>query len=218
MSAEKVVSKVRYLRKKYGENKKLNDALSRVIWYSFDIVYFNTNYMTAYQNNINDYMTNYRIYKSCEKIINTPFMSPYMLTLTLDDDALLLSQRTLTDYIKTYTQKVCFDGYIFADYGAKNGRKHYHIIMTTFPDNVYKNAKGFLRLPIDWGYGFYNLTPITNYNSIRYAKKAFTYAKKANGERWKMRKSSKYIYPLKMQPYMNKNREGLLTDIPENFF
>lgn len=143
--------KIRYLvkklRYKYKEDPIKNAMLDRIYWYSYPIVYPN--------HEVEDRVISRAIDRRKEKKkrvnhIIADMVKSYdelhFVTLTFNDDSLAtLSERTRHRYAQQWLNDNCKDYFANVDYGAKNGREHFHGIVAL---KEHTNA---------WKYGFMNV-------------------------------------------------------------
>lgn len=198
--------KVLSLRAKYRKegNKARDDALSRVIWGSFPVLYphYDRDFKRAELNRAKVIQKRKRYRKYVRDMIAT-FSNDfrgnfYLISLTFTDDVLAKTIRETRDkYCRDYLNSICLDYFACIDFGAKDGREHYHAIaFVSAPmgktSEVQHGRKKFRFFePSEpsqrWKYGFSSFRPMKVdkkdvYRSCAYALKASDYAFKSADE------------------------------------
>lgn len=112
----------------------------------------NFDYNQVVRDNNSYYAKRQRLKKRVINILESG-IDAYFLTLTFDDETLLLDKKTRRKYVQRFLKKYCADYVANIDYGKKNKREHYHAIVCC--DS----------LP-DWPYGFKKYSLIHNENII----------------------------------------------------
>lgn len=200
----KMQGKVNYLRRKYqtSGDKKHNDILSRILWYSIPVVY--THHMTdtrvacnkldavkrkraRYRAYVRDMLTTF-----CRDTYLCKSYDAYLVSLTFMDEYYCSNSRKTRDkYARDYLNSVSADYFACLDIGKENGREHYHaIIVTNKPLALISNGKrkkqffAFANQEDTWRYGFYSLRPLKIdkqdlYRTMNYALKSSDYAFKS---------------------------------------
>lgn len=195
-----VHSKVQHLRWKYGDNKKLQEALDRVLWWSFPRVYtsFALDVVSVHKSLSAQYARRKRVRLYVKKMVAS-FDRIFLASLTFNDDVLAsTTQKTRERYIREWLNTYCCDYFACIDFGAVNGREHYHALvvfnlkvdLTCF---VGKRKKVYYSLadPSVYPYGFSSFSLLNTDNNIdvsrtlNYAFKASNYAFKSSDSKYK---------------------------------
>lgn len=112
----------------------------------------NYDYKQVVRDNNSYYAKRQRLKKRVIDILESNLDS-YFLTLTFDDETLLLDKKTRRKYVQRFLKENCANYVANIDYGKKNKREHYHAIVCCND------------LP-DWKYGFKKYSLINNENII----------------------------------------------------
>lgn len=182
---------VKRLRYKFKGDKKLNDALDRIVWYSFPVIY--PDYQREAKKHSLEldkyYHRKHRWFKYIRGMKGT-FGSLCLVTLTFDNESYEdhdteWRKRRAKEWLQT-----CADYFACLDIGQKNGREHYHALCAIdMPLTTLKKGKStYFKLADDsrnWKYGFYTIKAIkddkqSTYKSLSYAFKASVYAFKSS--------------------------------------
>lgn len=114
-------------RYKYASDPIKQDALNRIIWHSYPIVYGDCSVMKEAHKSLEA-----RRRKKCrvkQRIIDMQscYNQIYFITLTIDPDTMeRLSERTLHRYVVSWFDHNCRDFVANSDHGDNTGRLHYH--------------------------------------------------------------------------------------------
>lgn len=151
---------IRKLRFKYKQdlaNSRVSSAqLDNVLWYSYPVVYGSGDFNGQKEavRLIDARKRKKQRYNRYLKGMQECYEKLFFITLTWDDDSLnRLSDSTRRKYIQNWLNENCNDFLANVDYGKKNGREHYHAVVS-FRNNV---------TPV-WVYGFYVFQEV-NFNS-----------------------------------------------------
>ncbi len=145
---------IKRLRWKYKDNLKLNNDLTKIVWWSIPIVYWRES-----DNQYADWAIERRHEKKkrINKVLSAMFESydvMYFLTLTFADKAFEnTTDRTRHRYASSFLNAISADYIANVDYGEQNHREHYHAIVK-LKNGVNKDIFK------SWEYGF------TNYKKI----------------------------------------------------
>lgn len=182
------VSLVRKLRRRAAENPVRTEQLNNILWYSEPIVYTNWDilYKRAEYELDKQKAKRRRIRKYIKGMVES-YDCLYLASFTFADEFLSsLSSATRLRYLKRWLSDYSLDYYACIDFGAVNGREHYHCILAlsscfvTYVDTG-KNVYPCLTDKASWPYGFCSLRFIkvdsqSLHKTINYAFKASSYA------------------------------------------
>lgn len=186
-------SKLARLRRKYDHDKSKNDALSKIVWYSFPVVYtdFEEKRTRVHSDFIDLKRKRARYHSYIEGMTALDF-ELYLVSLTFNDEVLeATNAETRKKYVTRYLNETCFDWFACIDFGKENGREHYHAIVSYIPGDVERipEYKRYYRVAngIEWEYGFSSIKSIKSdkvdrHKSLGYALKSASYAFKASSE------------------------------------
>lgn len=158
-----LVRKLRYVYDKEleSEDAKIrenasskHEALNRIIWYSYPVVYGSNDDMRIITKSIEARKRKKNRYnKKIHQMIEC-YDCLYFITLTWDDDCLSrLKDAVRKKYVQRFLNEFCNDYLANVDFGKKNGREHYHAVVA-FKDGVLKNDKNGRPYLDLWKYGF----------------------------------------------------------------
>lgn len=144
-----LISRYRYRHK---DNPKAIDALTKILWYSYPVVYLDReqsqreaqrliNARRASKHRVNRYIVNMA---QC-------YDQLHFVTLTFTDEVLsktsaVTRHRYVTRWLKANTRDYIGN----VDYGKQNGREHYHAVVS-----FKSTPEGF-----EWPYGFQNVKKV----------------------------------------------------------
>ena len=144
---------------------------------------------------------------------NFPSSNLFFLTLTLSNDSLSYSDKSLKNKINLFTSQ--FDDYLLnVDYGDKSDRKHYHAFVCFSPDTCYLNSDGYLKTHLldNYDLGLYDLQPFRgndDYNKISsYITKLVSHSLKVKQSYVSVKKGSayqKHLYLMRHEKYCRSN-------------
>lgn len=140
--------KIQYLvhkfRYKHKDDLQAQEALNRILWWSYPVVYPNHEIETTkIQKAIDARKRKKRIINRYLEDMADWYDELYFVTLTFSDDALNgTSERTRHRYVQTWLNENCRDYYANVDYGEKNGREHFHAVVA-FKSNIQPWKYGF---------------------------------------------------------------------------
>ena len=144
---------VQRYRYKHRDDRKALDALERILWYSYPVVY--PNWETSQKEAQRLIDARRQAKKRANRYITEMAQSQKCLafvTLTFRDDVLAsTSERTRHRYVSAFLRVNCRDYIANVDYGRKNGREHYHAVVALDPKAP----------PLEWQYGFVNVKSIS---------------------------------------------------------
>lgn len=180
------------LRWKANGNEKLNEAINRLVWYSFPVVYPDFAIQSKKRRieceNISQKRKRVRRYIR-DMALSGPL---YLVSLTFDECYESTTRQTRDKYARNWLNKHTADYFACLDRGKKNGREHYHaIVRLDYPLEEYKAKRRVYLRPIDgehaWKHGFYTILALNTdekdlNKTIEYAFKASTYAFKTADE------------------------------------
>lgn len=182
----RIFSKLSHLRYKYKYAMSLCDFDSTVFSNLLrNLHYTYPNYKNEYEEVEKKYLSiraKRKRYRSQLRKMLYKFSDLYLVSLTFTDDVLSSTdEKTRLKYVQRWSKEYTLDYFGCVDYGKKNGREHYHLIValdTPFTVEKYRN-KTFLRfLGLDmWEYGFSSCRSIKN--DVRNAEKSLDYAFKS---------------------------------------
>lgn len=151
---------VRKLRDKYAGDLTKQGALSKIVWYSFPVVYPN------YVADVKELLRVRNNRKQKKKRVNAALREMFQaqdnvhfVTLTFRPDVMeTTSAKTRHRYVLGFLSEHCRDYIGNIDYGGKNGREHYHAVVA-FDGPPAINA---------WQYGLSSVKPVKkgNDNSV----------------------------------------------------
>lgn len=130
--------------------KRLDSVLTNVLWHSYYVVYTNAEHddkvILAHMKK--RAKAKWRYNRRIREMA-TCYDSLYFVTLTFSDESLsTISDRTAHRYVQAWLNENCHDYLANEDFGAKNGRLHYHAVIA---------KKEALE---EWKYGFWNIKRI----------------------------------------------------------
>lgn len=135
---------VKRYRYKHKDDKKALEALEKILWHSYPVVYpkwetesrqitYAIDRRREKKKRVNRYLGEMADY----------YDSLYFVTLTFNDESLeRLNERTRHRYAQQWLNENCKDYFANVDYGKKNGREHFHAVVA-FKDTY-----------TEWQYGF----------------------------------------------------------------
>lgn len=138
--------KIDSLRWKYKKNNdKVNsEILDRIFWYSYPIVYpeWENDLKCLYQAK----KARKQKKKRVKKYIQNMFASYhaqnlYFVTFKFPPKTYKTKENTRYQYVARYLNQYADDYYCNIDYGAENGREHYHAVVATHCFMPYDNKK-----------------------------------------------------------------------------
>lgn len=121
----------------YSLWQKKMDALQKIVWYSFPIVYPRWDEWSrelvkakkarrARKLRISKYLKSMFMAYDAEKL--------YFLTITFDNDAFKAKSSTRYQNVSRYLNAISYDYMANLDYGSKNKREHYHAVVASDKD------------------------------------------------------------------------------------
>lgn len=144
---------VQRYRYKHRDDRKALDALERILWYSYPVVY--PNWETSQRDAQRLINARRQAKKRANRYITEMAQTQERLafvTLTFRDDVLAsTSERTRHRYVSAFLKASYRDYIANVDYGSKSGREHYHAVVALDPESP----------PLEWQYGFINAKNIS---------------------------------------------------------
>ena len=149
-----LVKHFRYLHK--GDTEAIG-KLERILWYSYPVVYCDEFSQGEAQRVIDARKRKKNRYNQRIKEMVASYDTLFFVTLTFTDDVLNnTSSATRHRYVQRWLNENCFDYLANEDFGSKNGRQHFHAVVS-FVSGI----------PI-WEYGFSNAKKIVfNANDLK---------------------------------------------------
>ena len=165
---------VKRLRNKYKLHEEqyssCSETLDRIMWHSLPFVWPSEEWTDASRGFQAQKRRKSRVYAHLRAMSETQH-NLYFATLTFRDDVLeSTSSSTRRKYVSLWMGQNARDYVANVDYGAKNGREHYHAV---FAFNGQIEA-------LEWPYGFYRftLTPVSAASESKDVAKLSSYLTK----------------------------------------
>lgn len=145
---------VHKLRYKHKENQNIQDALTRILWYSIPVVYPNWEIEDKLiEQAIDKRKKQKRRTRRYLEGMTTCYSQLHFVSLTFRDDVLdSTTAQTRHRYVSRYLDSISRDYFANIDYGEKNEREHFHAVVAL------KNTP-----TSDFPYGWSNIKPVGRY-------------------------------------------------------
>ena len=139
---------VKKFRHTHKDDKKALDALDRILWHSYPVVYSFEDLRAISKAADARKAKKKRVNKYLRGMADS-YDELFFITLTWRDEYLTkLSEQTRHQYVREYLNANTRDYYANQDYGARTEREHYHAVIAL--------SEGMKK----WSYGFVNIRRI----------------------------------------------------------